>query len=1419
MSTSSSAKSCPKCGATLPSEATDGLCPACLMAEAMVPTQTGADAAGAQPLHTPEELAPHFPQLEILDCLGRGGMGVVYKARQKSLNRFVALKLLAPERVHDAGFAERFQKEAQALAALNHPHIVTVYDFGQAGGFYFLLMEFVDGVNLRQAMKAGRFTPEQALAIVPPVCEALQYAHEHGIVHRDIKPENLLLDKEGRVKIADFGLAKMLGAGASGVGLAESQPAGTPQYMAPEQQTAPQQVDSRADIYSLGVVLYEMLTGELPGKPLEPPSHKVQIDVRLDAVVLRALEKKPELRYQQVSDVKTIVETIATTPPPVAKDGVPAKEVRPRVRFEIAGAGLASPFFIVALLWFFAWRVYSTTANHLEPLPLSMVAMLGTPFALLAAVGTFVFGCIAMFQIRRSAGPTRGLGLAVFDVLLLDGVFAWVVIGLVQIFVELDSNFSNLNNPQVHLPLMTRLANLLAQHPDLTIFVIVVMLIIGDILIIRAVWRAVNKGIAPQVPSVGKTGAADFQPSLARQAALGSQPLEKTARARRFGKIALALCLGGLVLPVLLLAVLMALPQVQVLQVGALLCICALGITISCELAAFVLGIIGWRSGAGKAAVIVTVVLPFLVLPIIALAGVVFGLLDASSKAKVEIRAWQVHDNMIEIFGRGSPHVKYVLQIGNKDLSGGFFNDSEFTATIERVEQGGGLNCFIRDAQGKTLMLFNNRKFGPMTTERDQVVFRNPLVKEPDGSLILGEIRPETGPSIPITFRLEKPGTTHAATTGGNLPINMVRAALEIESVVVSADKAVVKQRNFDFDGMRIMFGPMTNRWEPRHLDSLLAVSVERPWFGHGANWFVSRAHGPMGYNVESPTGKMAGEIVFHSATPAPEADGSYVIGEFKPETGAALPIAVRLVRDSKPPASPGTAKTTARGPQFVTAIGSLEATTSGSVTQWVCRIPVAEADITAVEVGQEVQLMLDGFPRRPFHGTVALVGNTPDTAQNMVTYETVIEIADPDPRFKVGMTVYVRFIVAQRESQTKAAAVVKPAPADPLREADGRVLQQQYEKTKSDLFEVEKEAALAGSQNDGSEEQRKKRDIALQMKARFLENRCDELRRKLADAKPVASAPAAASPMASLVSRATVDSARVNLKLINARYNAGIADRLDVIEAEQNLHWGEAMFAGDRKAAAIVRRDGAKEKLALLTAKYKAGVIGQQEMAAVEKELAEAEASLSELEAVSPAPAAVLGPVIECEVNDLQTSRDNCALNFDTGKLLPVPANITRDMLLNNTLTKPPAPSVALASVQRQAAAVAWARSNQVDAVAFVTADTSKIVKCGLLCPDVLAIRTGNGAWDQATPALMEQEFKRELSEWSFISQVAQVTSNDNFPTTYLILDTRTHRKGVLQITGVADNPLRVTLRYKLVQGGATKVANAQTKAASAGR
>ncbi len=290
-----------------------------------------------KPPPSPDDIAKNFPQLEILDCLGRGGMGVVYKARQPKLNRLVALKILAPEKGADPKFAERFLREAQALARLNHPNIVTVHDFGEADGMFYLLMEYVDGATLRQLLREGRMKPEQALAIVPRICEALQFAHEQGVVHRDIKPENVLLDKQGRVKIADFGIAKIVAeAGRAGsplpaeaaqpedgahgvtrptVHLTQDQVLGTPHYMAPEQVEHPQTVDHRADIYSLGVVFYEMLTGELPLGKFQPPSKKVQVDVRLDEVVLHALEKEPERRYQHASEVKTDVEKLAATAP------------------------------------------------------------------------------------------------------------------------------------------------------------------------------------------------------------------------------------------------------------------------------------------------------------------------------------------------------------------------------------------------------------------------------------------------------------------------------------------------------------------------------------------------------------------------------------------------------------------------------------------------------------------------------------------------------------------------------------------------------------------------------------------------------------------------------------------------------------------------------------------------------------------------------------------------------------------------------------------------------------------------------------------------------------------------------------------------------------------------------------------------
>ncbi len=221
----------------------------------------------------------------------------------------------------DPDLAERFRREARTLARLSHQNVVAVHDFGEfseppeLAGRPYLVMELVDGVSLREVLREGPIEPVRALRIVGAICDALEYAHGEGVVHRDIKPENVLLDRKGRVKVADFGLAKLVGERGPATPLTRSRDVmGTPHYMAPEQIESTRDVDHRADLYALGVLFYEVLTGELPLGRFEPPSRRVAVDVRLDEVVLRALERSPERRYQSASEIKEAITRHAATP-------------------------------------------------------------------------------------------------------------------------------------------------------------------------------------------------------------------------------------------------------------------------------------------------------------------------------------------------------------------------------------------------------------------------------------------------------------------------------------------------------------------------------------------------------------------------------------------------------------------------------------------------------------------------------------------------------------------------------------------------------------------------------------------------------------------------------------------------------------------------------------------------------------------------------------------------------------------------------------------------------------------------------------------------------------------------------------------------------------------------------------------------
>ena len=259
-----------------------------------------------------EELTEHFPDYQVEELIGQGGMGSVFKAMQKNLQRPVAIKVLSSEIAKDPEVGERFLREARALATLNHPGILTVHDYGERDGTFFLVTELVDGVNLRQLMELGELSPAEALRIAPQLCTALQYAHERGVVHRDIKPENILIDTDGQVKIADFGLAKVARPGDEVALTRDTAVLGTPHYMAPEQWQGARMVDHRADIYSLGVVIYEMLTGNLPLGNFDPPSRRGGVPQGLDAVVRRALAQQPENRYQHASEVQSDVEQQAS---------------------------------------------------------------------------------------------------------------------------------------------------------------------------------------------------------------------------------------------------------------------------------------------------------------------------------------------------------------------------------------------------------------------------------------------------------------------------------------------------------------------------------------------------------------------------------------------------------------------------------------------------------------------------------------------------------------------------------------------------------------------------------------------------------------------------------------------------------------------------------------------------------------------------------------------------------------------------------------------------------------------------------------------------------------------------------------------------------------------------------------------------
>ena len=324
-----------------------------------------------------EEIARLFPQYETLGLIGRGGMGAVYRARQVALDREVAIKLLPLEVSADKAFADRFVREARAMAKLSHPNIISVFDFGTTGeGHLFFVMEYVEGANVSQIIRGPGLGPDQAVAIAGQVCTALAYAHGKGVVHRDIKPANVMVSTDGTAKVADFGLARVAGADPADFGQTVTGTImGTAEYMSPEQKRG-MAVDHRADIYSVGVMLYEMLCKEPPQGAFEPPSQRAGCDARLDQIVLKAMHRMPEGRYQSTTEMKLDLEAAGTPlpaapqrrlPPPRGNAGVNRIPLAPPPKE--SHTGLIFTVIIVALV---AGALY--LLNRQEPRPDKPVA-------------------------------------------------------------------------------------------------------------------------------------------------------------------------------------------------------------------------------------------------------------------------------------------------------------------------------------------------------------------------------------------------------------------------------------------------------------------------------------------------------------------------------------------------------------------------------------------------------------------------------------------------------------------------------------------------------------------------------------------------------------------------------------------------------------------------------------------------------------------------------------------------------------------------------------------------------------------------------------------------------------------------------------------------------------------------------------
>jgi tRNA A-37 threonylcarbamoyl transferase component Bud32 len=456
------ARLCPQCGAELPVDAPEGLCPRCLLQQGIAegsgaPSSRANDPTLAPRMTDSGGAAPgahvrYFGDYEILEEIARGGMGVVYKARQLSLNRTVALKMILAGEWATPEARLRLRAEAEAAANLQHPNIVAIHEVGEHEGQQYFSMDFVAGKNLAELVRGNPLSAEQAASYVKTIAEAIHFAHQRGILHRDLKPQNVLIDADDRPRITDFGLAKRV---ETNSGLTRTGDVlGSPSYMSPEQASSRlEEVGPQSDVYSLGAVLYELLAGRPPfrgataletlcqvieGPPVPPRKLNPAVPQDLETICLKCLEKLPANRF---SSARELADELGRFLRGERILSSPRRLERARTAKWLAWGALIGAL-VAIVLGAIGWPPHSLLSTPLgDPIEAAVLrGRVGFPFGVLgAAVAVVLWNTIVVptWLLRQTTAPLAKVSLGLW--LMVDGLALDAAVGLyttLQNFVD-----------------------------------------------------------------------------------------------------------------------------------------------------------------------------------------------------------------------------------------------------------------------------------------------------------------------------------------------------------------------------------------------------------------------------------------------------------------------------------------------------------------------------------------------------------------------------------------------------------------------------------------------------------------------------------------------------------------------------------------------------------------------------------------------------------------------------------------------------------------------------------------------------------------------------------------------------------------------------------------------------------------------